>query len=235
MPVSSLEMCMCSGCGFSDSRSLCYKSSFWFSIFIGCANRGRQKLPACLPLPAVPGLGGSCGIPGLCAGGTAPAHSSRAPGTWEPRGTQTTHLYRSWRNCPVLVLPGTGWLGRTNAGTPQPPTHFLPILFLSRCFRSGFCCRTVKSWAFPSSRNVWNQPGAWEWQSLGRPNRGRDEPPTTWLYMGASLSYASLPRRQAEDGQMLLQGLRAPPNICVSNTLLASSNVFGNIQRIRGF
>lgn len=131
MPVSSMEMYMCSGCRFSASRSLCYKSSFWFSIFIGLNNCGRQKLLAHLSLPAVPGLDRNCGIPFLCV--TAERSLLILQGHQElggaPRATEQTYLYGWWHECSVLVLPDTGWLGSGVAGTPATPAPLLKIPF----------------------------------------------------------------------------------------------------------
>lgn len=126
-----------SGRGFSASRSLCYKSSFWFSIFISLTNCGRQKLLACLPLPAVPGLDQNCGIPFLYV--TAELSLLILQGHREPRGafraSEKTFLCGHWQNC---LDPS--WLGRRGAGTRPTVPHFLQIPFFSAAISSQAFC-----------------------------------------------------------------------------------------------
>lgn len=42
-----------------------------------------------------------------------------------PRAAEQTYLYGWWHECPVLVLPGTGWLGNGVSGTPPTPAPLL--------------------------------------------------------------------------------------------------------------
>ena len=136
----------------------------------------------------------------LCDCRTVPAHSSRAPGTWgAPRDTEHTHRCRSWHNWPILVLPGTGGLGvRQIEGLSPPPLHFLQILFLGCCFRSGFCCSAMTCWDFSLQQECVESArclGLADPGSPEEPIRDDDDNPHPGHAVGAGLPHASLPRR----------------------------------------
>lgn len=115
--------------------------------------------------------------------------------------------------------------------TPSSPSHLSFLTnppFLSCYFRSGFCYGTVKLWSVSPSGDVWNQPDAQKRSNLGEPLGFLVTPP--WLCQPQLCLHSQEISRGWADGVAGTEN--SPEHLCLK-TLLASSNVFGNIQWIK--
>lgn len=190
---------MCSGCPSPASRSLCYKCSFWFSIFIRLANRGRQRLPACLPLPAVPGLDRNCGVPVLCV--TAELSPLIFQGHQEPGGAlRASEKLISVDGGLSFTRSRLAWEDGRRQSSPQP--HFLQIPSFSGAISVRFLlwnCETLGLFPLVGMCAVGQMPGSGQTWEPGETQQGHHDPP--WPRPGPSLCDASIPRDKQRTGR----------------------------------